>query len=164
MRCAWCFNHCHHQSITSIPQTERSLPVGEHQQAATALPRWNSSRWGSQHLVFVLALVIWKGRGAQHFIFLSFWGKEMRKKYGQTELNSPSNLPTVKFDRRANGREEQSGTKSPWSCIIKYPENMLSWLEVLPPPTVGIKVGHQPRAVCARTGWQRIQIYLLSDL
>lgn len=123
--------------ITSIPQRERSLPAGEHQQATTALPRRRSSRWGSHYLVFVLALVIWKGQGAQHFIFLSFWGKEMRKKYGQTELNSPSNLQTVTFDSRANAREEQSEAKSPWSWVIKCPENILSWLELLPPPTLG---------------------------
>lgn len=49
------------------------------------------------------------------FHFLEFLGKRNEKKYGQTELNSPSNLPTVTFDRRANAREEQSGNKSPWS-------------------------------------------------
>lgn len=88
----------------------------------------------------------------------------MRKKYRHTEANSPSNLWTVTFDRWANAREEQSGTKSPWSRVIKCPENMLSWLEVLPPPTLGRKVGHWPGAVCAGTGWQRIQTYLFSDL
>lgn len=88
----------------------------------------------------------------------------MRKKYGQTELNSPANLPAVTFDRTADAREEQSGTKNPWNRAIKCPENMLPWLQVLPPPTLGIKVGHQPGAVCAGTGWRRIRAYPLSDL
>lgn len=52
----------------------------------------------------------------------------MRKKYGQTELNSPTNLPAVTFDRMADAREEQSGTKNPWNRAIKCPENMLPWL------------------------------------
>ncbi|KAJ7417272.1 hypothetical protein WISP_65370 [Willisornis vidua] len=39
----------------------------------------------------------------------------------------------------ANTTEEQSGARYPWSRVIKGPENMLSFLEGLPPPTMGIK-------------------------